>query len=289
MPSGLQLSKRPGGGAIDLEVLRRKSWPGITAQFMRIAAPTAYDFKVENSSNCIALYDLYRTDGETAASGLPPSYAKDLRDKITYLPAGGDLEGWCRIKKVAAIATVTLEQTACTKPAVDLAQLPPRVEFEDPMLRSVLLRFQAILNDPSLDLPGYAETLAELLAFELERISVRQPPQPSARSGLSASQIRLITDYMDSRLAEKTTIVELAARLDLTRFHFIRSFKQAAGIPPHQFMIRRRVDRAKELLADRHVTIAEVAAKTGFGSAIQLTRAFRRVVGTTPSSYRRNH
>jgi AraC family transcriptional regulator len=288
MLSGLQFSKRPEGGAIDLEILRRKSWPGITAQFMRIAAPATYDFKISDSSNCLALYDLYRTDGETAASGQSRSYAKDLRNKITYLPAGGELGGWCQIEKVGAIAMVAIEQTACTRQSVDLSRIPPQVEFEDPMLRSVLLRFQAILDDPSLDLPGYAETLAELLAFELERVSARLPSQPSARSGLSASQIRLITEYMDSHLAEKTTIAELAARLDLTRFHFIRSFKKAAGVPPHQFMIRRRVERAKELLEDHRVTIAEVAARTGFGSAIQLTRAFRRFVGTTPSSYRRN-
>ncbi|MBX9826337.1 MAG: helix-turn-helix transcriptional regulator, partial [Xanthobacteraceae bacterium] len=71
-------------------------------------------------------------------------------------------------------------------------------------------------------------------------------------------------------------------------FHFIRSFKQAAGIPPHQFMIRLRVDRAKEMLAEGDLSIAEVASQTGFGSPIQLTRAFRRVVGTTPSAFRRD-
>ena len=60
------------------------------------------------------------------------------------------------------------------------------------------------------------------------------------------------------------------------------------GIPPHQFMIRLRVDRAKEMLAEGDLSIAEVASQTGFGSPIQLTRAFRRVVGTTPSAFRRD-
>jgi AraC family transcriptional regulator len=74
----------------------------------------------------------------------------------------------------------------------------------------------------------------------------------------------------------------------MTRFHFIRTFKQATGIPPHQFMIRRRIDRAKELLAEPHTAIADVATKSGFRSAAELTRAFRRIVGTPPSSYRRD-
>jgi len=100
--------------------------------------------------------------------------------------------------------------------------------------------------------------------------------------------VRLVIDYMDAHLTEKTTISELAALVDLTRFHFIRSFKQTTGMPPHQFMIRRRIDLAKELLAGRDATIADVAAKVGFNSAIQLTRAFRRIVGTTPSTFRRD-
>ena len=79
-----------------------------------------------------------------------------------------------------------------------------------------------------------------------------------------------------------------AKLVGLTRFHFIRAFKQAAGVPPHQFMIRRRVDRAQELLAERNTSIAEVADRTGFGSSIQMTRAFRRVIGTTPSAVRRS-
>ena len=84
------------------------------------------------------------------------------------------------------------------------------------------------------------------------------------------------------------TISELASLLDLTRFHFIRAFKQAAGLPPHQFLIRRRIDRAKDMLADSRSSIAEIAERSGFGSPIQLTRAFRRVLGTTPSAMRRD-
>ena len=161
------------------------------------------------------------------------------------------------------------------------------VAFEDQALRMALLRFQAILHDPSLDTPGYAETLAELVAFEIDRITSRQPRPVVHRGGLTARQVGIITDYMDAHLTDKVTISELAALLDLTRFHFIRAFKQAAGVPPHQFLIRRRVDRAKDLLADSRSSIAEIAEMTGFGSPIQLTRAFRRVLGTTPSAMRR--
>jgi AraC family transcriptional regulator len=288
MPSWhVELRKRPSGGTLDLEILKRKSWSGIKAEYVRIAAPATFDFKVNRSSNQIILYDLYRVDGETKLSGLPSSTTKDLRSKLTYVPAGCELEGWCTIEKSAAFATVMIDSGAKFQQHIDLTRLLPRLEFEDRMLRSVVLRFQAILDDPTLDIPGYSEALGDLLAFEIHRATSSEPRRPADPVGLNASQVQLVTEHMDSRLAEKVSISEYAALVNLTRSHFIRSFKQAVGIPPHQFLIRRRIERARELLEDERNSIAEVASKTGFGSPVQLTRAFRRVVGSTPSAFRR--
>jgi AraC family transcriptional regulator len=288
MPRHFERLKRPAGGAIDVGELKRKSWPGFAAEYMRIDGPLEYDFRVALRSNHVSLINLYRTDGETSASGVPRSYAKDLRNKLTYAPLDCDLEGWCKIEKGAIVTSVALDPARSKEAEINLTRLPPRLDFEDQMLRSVMLRFQALVTDPSYDAPGYAETLAEVLTFDLYRIASGLPRAAAECSGLSANQIRIVTEYMESHLNEKTTISELAGLVDLTRFHFIRSFKQAAGIPPHQFMIRLRVDRAKEMLAEGELSIAEVASQTGFGSPIQLTRAFRRVVGTTPSAFRRD-
>jgi AraC family transcriptional regulator len=284
----VQWTNRAGGGAVDLDILKRKSWPGITAHLVRITAPVTYDFKFSTSFNYVALHDLYRVDGKTIVSGLPPSFAKDLRGKLAFIPAGGDIEGWTRIEKTASVIIVMIDQIA-GRQSIDLTRLPPRIDFHDPMLRSLMLRFQAILDDSSLDVPGYAETLAELLTFELTRVTGDQPVPQSNQSSLTKSQMRLITEYMDGHLNEKITIATLAALVGLTRFHFIRAFKQAAGVPPLQFMNRRRVDRAKELLAGPPTSVAEIADRTGFGSPIQMTRAFRRVLGTTPAALRRSH
>jgi AraC family transcriptional regulator len=288
MPRHLERTKRPAGGAIDVGELKRKSWPGFAAEHIRIDAPVEYDFRVSRPANHVCLMNLYRTDGETTAPGLPRVHAKDLRNKLTYAPLDCELEGWCKLEKPAVVTTVSIEPVSGDEANIDLSRLPPRIEFEDQMLRWVMLRFQALLTDPSYDVPGYAETLAEVLSFDLYRIASGAPRRSPECSGLSANQVRLVTEYMESHLNEKTTISELAGLVDLTRFHFIRSFKQAAGIPPHQFMIRLRVDRAKEMLAEGGRSVAEVASRTGFGSSIQLTRAFRRVLGTTPSAFRRD-
>ena len=285
------LNRLPHGGAVDLDVLKRKSWPGVTAHFVRIAAPVTYGFKLKSTSHSIALRDLYRVDGETTVPGLPRCCTKDLRGKLAFIPAGYDVEGWAKIEKAASFIIVMIDSNASGRPPIDLTRLAPRIDFDDQTLRLLMLRFQAILDDPSLDVPGYAESLAELLTFELTRTARRAPASQlqlqSAPCGLSSSQLRLVIEYMDRHLNEKITISELAALLDLNRFHFIRAFKQAAGMPPLQFVIRRRVERAREFLTERGMSIAEVADRSGFGSPIQMTRAFRRVVGTTPSAIRR--
>lgn len=284
----VEFTKRANGGAIDLDDLKRKSWPTITAQFIRIPAPAAYDFKLTKSSNYFALHDIYRTDGQTSVAGLPPNHTKDLRNKITFLPAGCDIEGWSEIAKPVSFVAVYVDQSPDDKEPTDLAQVSPQLNFDDHMLRSALSRFQLMLHDPSLDTPGYAETLAILMAFEMARLSARQRRPVSHKGGLTARQIRLVIDYIESHLTEKTTISELAALLDLTRFHFIRAFKQVVGMPPHRFMVLRRVDRAKELLINAEIPVSEVATRAGFNSITQLTKAFRRTVGTTPSAFRRD-
>ena len=290
MPTNRQVefTKRANGGAIDLDNLKRKSWPKITAQFIRIPAPAAYDFKLTKSSNYFALHDIYRTDGQTSVAGLPPSHAKDVRNKITFLPAGCDVEGWSEIARPASLVAVYVDQSPDDKEPTDLAQLSPQLNFDDHMLRSALSRFQLMLHDPSLDTPGYAETLAILMAFEMTRLSARQRQPVAHKGGLTARQVRLVVDYIESHLTEKTTISELAALLDLTRFHFIRAFKQVVGMPPHRFMVQRRVDRAKELLETAELPVSEVATRAGFSSVTQLTKAFRRTVGATPSTFRRD-
>lgn len=89
-------------------------------------------------------------------------------------------------------------------------------------------------------------------------------------------------------LGDKTSIASLAALLDLSRFHFIRAFKKTVGMPPHQFVVHRRVERAREMLQDSQMTVLEIANRTGFNSTTHFTKSFRRITGTTPSAFRRN-
>jgi AraC family transcriptional regulator len=288
MSGQIERTRRPTGTPIDVSELKRRSWPGFTVEHVRIPAHTEFAFRLPSLTSHVCLLDVYRADGETVSSEARRSTLKDLRNKLTFSPVDCDVGGWCKVEKSATVTSIGFHLPDEGATSVDLTQLPPRIEFEDQMLRWSMLRLHTILTDPVHDTAGYAETVVELLSFDLIRIASGAQRRSLDGSGLSASQIRLVIDYMESHLDEKTTIAELAKLVDLTRFHFIRSFKQSVGVPPHQFMIQRRVERAKEMLTGRSHSIADVAAQTGFNSSIQLSRAFRRVVGVTPSEFRRS-
>ena len=80
---------------------------------------------------------------------------------------------------------------------------------------------------------------------------------------------------------------QLAAVACLSPYHFARQFKRATGLPPHQYVILRRVDRAKQLLqAGTNLSLAEVALRAGFSDQSQFSHHFKRLVGATPGQFR---
>ncbi|MDJ1370504.1 helix-turn-helix domain-containing protein [Gulosibacter molinativorax] len=94
---------------------------------------------------------------------------------------------------------------------------------------------------------------------------------------------RRLRELLDDRLTESFTIAEAAAELGAHPSHLVRVFSQAYGIPPHQYLVGRRVDLARHLLAEGYRP-ADAAALAGFHDQAHLTRHFRRVLGITPSA-----
>src|SRR5207244_1205543 len=97
---------------------------------------------------------------------------------------------------------------------------------------------------------------------------------------------RLRRQYIQENLRRELRLVELSALVHMSPYHFARLFKRSAGLPPHRFVVRRRIDEACALLAARTVPIAEIARLVGFRTSSHFTTTFRRITGMTPSAYR---
>ena len=133
-----------------------------------------------------------------------------------------------------------------------------------------------------------AESLANLLAVSLIRhVTASHRPARDRDGKLPQSKLRGIVEYIEEHLDAGLTLGDLAAVARLSPYHFARQFKAATGLPPHQFVLARRVDRARQLLHGRgDFPLAQVAARSGFSDQSQFTRHFKRLVGTTPGQFR---
>lgn len=110
-----------------------------------------------------------------------------------------------------------------------------------------------------------------------------------AVGGLAVWQKKRALELLRENLDGSVRLANLAMECGLSISHFARSFKAAFGVSSHQWLIRRRTDRAKELLSQTNLPLVDVAAQSGFGDQAAFTRTFHRVVGVSPGRWRREH
>ncbi|WP_176593771.1 helix-turn-helix domain-containing protein [Sphingobium sp. EM0848] len=111
---------------------------------------------------------------------------------------------------------------------------------------------------------------------------------PLAKGGLAAWQVRRVTDHIDRQLDTALVTEDLATVAQLSTGHFCRAFKTSLGETPHAYIIRQRIRRAQWLMLKTRDTLSQIAYACGLTDQAHLTRLFRRIVGTTPMSWRRN-
>ncbi|QJU58667.1 helix-turn-helix transcriptional regulator [Sphingomonas sp. AP4-R1] len=122
-----------------------------------------------------------------------------------------------------------------------------------------------------------------------ETYAVVGPPARRATGRLAPWQLRRAIDHMVAHLDGDPTIAQLAIECGLSAGHFARAFRQTAGVTPHQWLMRRRVERARELLLHGSLELALIAAACGFVDQSHFSRVFTRLEGESPGRWRRHH
>ncbi|GAB2862100.1 hypothetical protein GCM10027277_33330 [Pseudoduganella ginsengisoli] len=123
-----------------------------------------------------------------------------------------------------------------------------------------------------------------LVAYLLQQHA--QLPEASANSSLAGSRLQKILAYMAERLADEISVVELADACAMSESHFSREFSKSVGMPPHQYLMKLRLERAREALIDSNARVIDVALELGFTSASHFARAFARRFGVAPAAFR---
>lgn len=167
------------------------------------------------------------------------------------------------------------------------AWLADRSGFEDPWMLSLLerLRSEVTNSTPSaLLVRGLGQALAVYLARTFTEL---REPKTDKHSALPAYKLKTITQWMEDHLSQPFTLGGLAQQAGMSEFHFNRLFKRAMGIPPSQYLITLRIERARRLLRETPHSVIDIANEVGYSNASHFARLFRKVTGVTPSDYRR--
>jgi AraC family transcriptional regulator len=146
------------------------------------------------------------------------------------------------------------------------------------------LRRQLLANGriDKLQCERFVHALKERTIWALSGISIA----PAARSWMTPRRLRLVDELIEARLDAKLTVRELAAALRLSTGFFCRAFKASVGKAPHDYIIDRRVSRARTLLQSTPLDLSAIAHASGFASHAHMTATFRNRLGVTPSALR---
>ena len=182
--------------------------------------------------------------------------------------------------------TRTAAQTECLNP--DKIELNPLALGRDPQIEYIARCFLAEMQNDALGGRLYSETLATQLAIHLLRNYCTFPAQlKQYEGGLSGKQLKAVIRYIDANLAASISLKDLARISGLNSNHyFCHLFKQSTGVSPYKYVIEQRIEKVKQLLK-QDLPLIEIALECGFSDQSALSRTFRKCVGTTPRSYRR--
>jgi AraC family transcriptional regulator len=200
------------------------------------------------------------------------------------IPAGLDGqwadESSCTIFSVwfaDAFARRTLEQMELRG---NRAEIRPQFQKRDPRFQHLAWALRAELEADDASDPLYAESLATAM---IVRLLEEAPPLEGKRSKrLAARMAARVVEFIEGNLDQRLTLAELAALADLSVPHFKVLFRETLGMPVHQYVVQRRVERARTLLLQGRLSASQVALETGFAHQSHMAHWMNRLLGVTP-------
>lgn len=168
-------------------------------------------------------------------------------------------------------------------------EIADRFQLRDPVIEHIAWALKADIDGGSSGGRLFRESLGRALAARLlQRHNRRSLPMREVPGGLSSTKLKHVVSYIEDNLESELSLAEIATVAGCSVSHLKTLFRHSTGTPVHQYILRRRVERAKLLLQDRSLTIAQVAFATGFAHQSHLARHMRKILGLTPAVARKD-
>ena len=191
------------------------------------------------------------------------------------------------------VASVNLSNELLVRNSLELwdiekFELIPRSRAGDPFITQVIKALHSELVDNPDGCPVYSRTMANVLAVHLlKKFSNRSGHIIHPAGTLSNRKLKVVLDYIDSHIEQRIELVELAALIGYSQYHFSRSFKNSTGTSPHQYIIQQRIEKSKRLLKQSNLTVNEISIDCGFANPSHFAKRFREHTGISPQQFRK--
>jgi len=272
-------------GMTPLRDSRRSPWPGIKMEHHKVE-----DLRTPEISTTSFLAALCLNCDPDSAAGpadhhvavKPQAIAVASPGKIPALESEGELE--FLLLEMAPTHIMWAAEELLVDDHFDLGPCRP---FLDDQLRYIVLAMhhELLAGFPSGRLFGEYMGLSFATTLLSRRLGAAQRPG-GYRGGLSPAKLRLVKSFVNDNLASNLSLTDIANLVQMGPCHFARAFKESTGLSPHQYVLRRRIDRAVEMLKDEQASLAGIAYDLGFSSQGHFTTVFRKFTGTQPRNYR---
>src|SRR6266850_3138222 len=167
-------------------------------------------------------------------------------------------------------------------------ELAPEFNLEDGQLQHLLLALLALAQEGSCDDTLVGELLVNAVCVRLaKRFAISKMNIVPCRGGLPTARLKRVLEYVESNLDKNITLTELARVANMSLYYFAVLFRQSTGLSPHRYVLSKRVERAKELLHDPKLSVLDVSMNVGFEHQNNFARAFRRMIGVSPTEFKR--
>ena len=246
--------------------------------------------EVANTNHLICLHLGQSVDLEQRRSGGRFQRRRIRRGEYNFTPCRLPIEVRCQEAAeimFVAIAPSLIERVASGSIYSDRIQFTERWLQPDPLIAQLAMELKAELERGGVMGELYAESISTVLSARLLRYySSSEQVMQNVTGRMGANQLRQVIDYINDNLAENLSLEQIARVVNLGVYQFARLFKQTTGQSPHQYVISRRIERAKILLRETQLPIADIAYRVGFANQGHFSTQFRRRTGVTPKAYR---
>ena len=285
----------PSGCRWDTEILGQvsRAWQGFTMNVLARRATGPGEFDLQSPTHTLSLP---LAGAQPLLDGhLDATHTRfAMQPGLAFLrPAQRRFRGWSRGAGTFRYCMLSFEPEMITRATDGQLDASTEVAASAELARPAMIRaMTALAGQAERSSYGdrlYSESLATAVLLELVRHRLLGDHAFRPALGRTFRELGRFADYVEAHLEDDLSLFTLATEAGLSPSHLSRELRRVSGLAPHQYVLRRRAERARVLLGGRDHSVCAVALAVGFSSQAHLNVVFQRVFGLTPGAYRALH